>query len=84
MSFPLSRRGRFGRVSGFDTMPQLLLLIAAGAGLLMVKRYLKKQQERVASDLRAAKEAMGRQGVDHTVPLEQDPTTGVYRPKQMR
>lgn len=63
-------------------MPQLLLLIAAGAGLLMVRRYLKKEQERIAADLRAAKEAMERQEIDHAVPLEQDPRTGIYRPKR--
>ena len=64
-------------------MPQLLLLFAAGAGLLMIRRYLKKEQERIAADLRAAKEAMERRDIDHAVPLEQDPRTGVYRPKQM-
>ncbi|MGK2921647.1 MAG: hypothetical protein ACSLE4_02455 [Methyloceanibacter sp.] len=63
-------------------MPQLLLLIAAGAGLLMVRRYFKKEQERIAADLRAAKEAAERRDLDHSVPLEQDPSTGVYRPKQ--
>ena len=64
-------------------MPQLLLLIAAGAGLLLVRRYVKREQERIAADLRAAKEAMERQEIDHAVPLEQDPRTGVYRPKRM-
>lgn len=63
-------------------MPQLLLLIAAGAGLLMVRRYFKKEQERIAADLRAAKEATERRDLEHAVPLEQDPSTGVYRPKQ--
>ena len=63
-------------------MPQLLLLIAAGAGLILVRRYLKKEQARIAADLRAAKEANERRNLDHAVPLEQDPATGVYRPKQ--
>jgi hypothetical protein len=63
-------------------MPQLLLLIAAGAGLLLVRRYFKKEQERIAADLRAAKEATERRDLEHAVPLEQDPSTGVYRPKQ--
>ncbi len=65
-------------------MPQLLLIIAAGAGLLLMRRYLKREQERIAADLRDAKEAMEHRGVDHAVPLEQDPSTGVYRPKQVR
>jgi len=64
-------------------MPQVLLIIAAGAGLLLAKRYLRKEQGRVAAELRAAKEAMERQNAEHAVPLEQDPATGVYRPKQM-
>lgn len=63
-------------------MPQLLILIAAGAGLLLVRRYLKKEQARIAADLRAAKEAMERRDIGHAVPLEQDPTTGVYRPRK--
>jgi hypothetical protein len=65
-------------------MPQLLLLIAAGAGLILVRRYFKKEQERIAADLRAAKEANERRNLDHAVPLEQDPATGVYRPKRTR
>lgn len=63
-------------------MPQLLILIAAGAGLLLVRRYLKKEQARIAADLRAAKEARERRDIGHAVPLEQDPTTGVYRPRK--
>ena len=61
-------------------MPQILLLVAVGAGLLLVRRYLKKEQERIAADLRKAKEAMARP--DKPVPLEQDPATGVFRPKE--
>jgi hypothetical protein len=64
-------------------MPQLLLLIAAGAGLLLIRRLLRREQDRIAADLRAAKEAMERRDIDHAVPLEQDPATGVYRPKQV-
>jgi hypothetical protein len=63
-------------------MPQLLLLFATAAGLLLVRRYLKREQERIAADLRAAKEAMERQEIDTAVPLERDPRTGIYRPKQ--
>lgn len=63
-------------------MPQLLLLIAAGAGLLLIRRLLRREQDRIAADLRAAKEAMERRDIDHAVPLEQDPATGVYRPRR--
>lgn len=61
-------------------MPQVLLLIAAGAGLLLVRRFLRKEQERIAADLREAREAMEQR--ERPVPLEQDPATGVYRPKE--
>jgi hypothetical protein len=64
-------------------MPQVLLLIAAGAGLWLAKRYFRKEQGRIAAELRAAREAMERRDEDSAVPLERDPATGVYRPKQM-
>lgn len=65
-------------------MSQIVLLIAAGAGLLLVKRALRNAQERAAADLRRAKEAMAdRSQREHTVTqLERDPATGIYRPKQ--
>ena len=64
-------------------MPQVLILIAVGAGLMLVRRFLRKEQGRIAAELRAAKEAMSRRKPDHAVQLERDPATGVYRPKQM-
>jgi hypothetical protein len=64
-------------------MPQVLLLMVAGAGLWLARRFLHKEQSRVADDLRAAEKAMERRELDSAVPLEQDPATGVYRPKQM-
>jgi hypothetical protein len=63
-------------------MPQILLIVAVGAGLLLVRRWLRQERERVAATLRAAEDAMERRNIDHAVPLEQDPATGVYRPKQ--
>jgi hypothetical protein len=65
-------------------MPQVLLLAAIGAGLLLVRRYLKREQERVRGELRKAEEAMERRDIESTVPLEEDPVTGVYRPKDHR
>jgi hypothetical protein len=64
-------------------MPQVLLLIAAGAGIVLAGRWLRQEQRRIAAELRAAKKEMERREVDRAVPLEQDPATGVYRPKQM-
>ncbi|MDJ0512059.1 MAG: hypothetical protein QNJ62_01295 [Methyloceanibacter sp.] len=63
-------------------MPQVLLLAAIGAGLLLVRRYLKREQERVRAELRKAEEAMERRNIESAVPLEEDPVTGVYRPKE--
>lgn len=63
-------------------MPQVLLLAAIGAGLLLVRRYLKREQERVRAELRKAEEAMERRDIESAVPLEEDPVTGVYRPKE--
>jgi hypothetical protein len=65
-------------------MPQLLLLIAAGAGLFFARRWLRNEQGRIAAELRAAKEAMERRDGDRAIPLERDPATGVYRPKRMQ
>jgi hypothetical protein len=64
-------------------MPQLLLIVAAGAGVLLARRYFRKERSRITAELRAAREAMERREEDSAVPLEQDPATGVYRPKQM-
>jgi len=57
-------------------------LAAIGAGLLMVRRYIKREQERVRAELRKAEQAMERRDIESAVPLEQDPVTGVYRPKE--
>jgi len=65
-------------------MPQLLLLAAIGAGLLLVRRHLKRERERVRAELRKAEEAMERRDIESAVPLERDPETGIYRPKETR
>jgi hypothetical protein len=65
-------------------MPQLLLLVAAGAGLLLAgRRWYAQEKRRIAAELRAAKDAMERRAVDTIVPLERDPATGIYRPKRL-
>ncbi|ODR94941.1 hypothetical protein AUC70_03935 [Methyloceanibacter stevinii] len=57
-------------------------MAAIGAGLLWVRRYFKREQERVRAELRKAQEAMERRDIESAVPLEEDPVTGVYRPKE--
>jgi hypothetical protein len=64
-------------------MPQLLILVAAGAGLFLAGRWYRDVQRRIASELRAAEEALQRREQESVVPLEQDPTTGVYRPRRV-
>jgi len=66
-------------------MPQLLLLVAAGAaGLLLARRWYREERQRIASDLARAKEAMERRDAKPIVPLELDPATGIYRPKRLQ
>lgn len=62
-------------------MPQILFLVAAGAGLMLARRWYAHEQRRVAAELRAAEEALARRETA-SIPLERDPKTGIYRPKQ--
>jgi hypothetical protein len=65
-------------------MPPVLLLIAAGAGLVLAgRRWYVRERDRIAADLRAAKESMERRDEMPVVRLELDPLTGIYRPKQL-
>ncbi|HXG79101.1 MAG TPA: hypothetical protein VNJ31_07185 [Methyloceanibacter sp.] len=65
-------------------MPQVLLLILAGAGLFLAGRRLYlRERARIASELRAAREAMQAEEERPLVRLEADPLTGIYRPKQL-
>ena len=65
-------------------MPQVLLLIAAGAGFLLAgRRWYVRERARIAAELRTAKEAMEQREARPIVPLEADPLTGVYRPKRV-
>lgn len=65
-------------------MPQVLFLLAAGAGLMLAgRRWYVRERARIAGELRAAKEAMEREA-HPVVPLELDPLNGIYRPKRLR
>lgn len=67
-------------------MPQILLLLAAGAGMILAGRLLRGASSRVEEDLREARDAVDRKerSRDRTTatPLERDPATGIYRPKR--
>jgi hypothetical protein len=64
-------------------MPQILILIAAaGAGLLALRRWYKEEQRRIAAELAKARAAMERREGEEIVPLERDPATGIYRPRR--
>lgn len=62
-------------------MPQLLILLAAGAGAFLVRRWYRDEQRRVAAELARARKAMDQREAENVVRLERDPATGVYRPK---
>jgi hypothetical protein len=62
-------------------MPQLLILLAAGAGIFLARRWYRDEQRRVAAELARARKAMDQQEVGSVVRLERDPATGVYSPK---
>jgi len=63
-------------------MPQILVLVAAGAGLFFAGRFYRDMQRRIRSELRAAEEALERRARENAVPLERDPATGIYRPRR--
>jgi hypothetical protein len=65
-------------------MPQILLLLTAGAGLILAgRRWYLRERARIAAELRAAREAMEQRELKPIVRLEPDPLTGIYRPKQL-
>ena len=63
-------------------MPQVLFLAAVAAGLMVARRWYTQERMRIAAELKRAKEAMERREADSIVPLERDPLSGIYRPKQ--
>ena len=62
-------------------MPQLLVLLAAGAGIFLARRWYRDEQRRIAAELARARKAMDQQEAGDIVRLERDPATGVYSPK---
>ena len=62
-------------------MPQLLILLAAGAGIFLARRWYRDEKRRVAAELARARKAMDQHEAGNIVRLERDPATGVYSPK---
>jgi len=62
-------------------MPQLLILLAAGAGMFLARRWYRDEQRRISAELARAKKAMDQQEAGKIVRLERDPMTGIYSPK---
>ena len=61
-------------------MPQLLILLAAGAGIFLARRWYRDEQRRVAAELARARRPWISSEAGNVVRLERDPATGVYRP----
>jgi len=62
-------------------MPQLLILLAAGAGIFLARRWYRGEQRRIAAELARARKAMDQREAGNIVRLERDPATGVYSPR---
>ena len=63
-------------------MPQLLILLAAGAGIFLARRWYRDEQRRIAAELARARKAMDQQEAGNIVRLERDPATGIYSPRR--
>ncbi len=64
-------------------MPQVLLLLGASIGVFVARRLYRSERQRVAAELARTREAM-RHEAEAVIPLERDPSTGIYRPKATR
>ncbi len=65
-------------------MPQLLLIVLAGAGVWAGYRWYRKEQDRVKATLREAENELGRRYKKEAPTLKRDPETGVYSPPDDR
>jgi len=62
-------------------MPQLLILLAAGAGIFLARRWYRDEQRRIAAELARARKALDQREAGTIVRLERDPATDIYSPK---
>lgn len=61
-------------------MPQLLLMAVAGVGLWYGYKWVRKEQERVRSQLREAESELSKREKRNRPSLKQNPETGIYEP----
>jgi hypothetical protein len=61
-------------------MPQLLLILLAGAGVWAGYSWVRKEQERVRATLKDAEEELRKRDETAIPTLKRDPETGVYEP----
>lgn len=61
-------------------MPQLILIILAGAGLWAGYKWVRKEQDRVKEQLKAAEAELKKREENAMPKLRQNPETGVYEP----
>ena len=62
-------------------MPQILILVAAGAGMFLARKWYRDEQRRIAGEVARAREAMEQREAANAIPLVRDPATGVYQPR---
>ncbi len=61
-------------------MPQIIVVLLAGAGIWAGYKWLRKEQQRVKARLRDAEEELRRRDEKSISTLKQDPETGIYGP----
>jgi len=65
-------------------VPQLILILLAGAGLWAGYRWVRKEQNRVKDQLRAAEAELKKREENAMPKLRRNPETGVYEPARKK
>lgn len=61
-------------------MPQIIVVLLAGAGIWAGYKWLQKEQRRVKASLRDAEDELRRRDEKSIPTLKRDPETGIYGP----
>jgi hypothetical protein len=62
-------------------MPPLIVWALGAVGTFVVAKWVAREAKRVSAAVRANERAAMDRGKEEVRPLEQDPVTGIYRPK---